>query len=248
MIVCKSEYELDLMREAGRIVAATHRELAKAILPGVTTIELDRIAESFIRQQGAIPSFKGYHGFPASICSSVNDEVVHGIPGSRTLQEGDIISVDIGAHIHGYHGDSAWTYAVGKISDQARLLLEVTEQSLYLGIAAARAGNRLSDIGHAVQTYAESKGFSVVREYAGHGIGREMHEDPNVPNYGPPNKGPQLKAGMTFAIEPMVNAGHFRCKTLSDRWTVVTADRELSAHFEHTVAVTDGEPLILTVL
>lgn len=246
MIVSKSKVELDLMRDAGRIVALTHKELQQAIRPGITTKELDQIADDFIRKQGALPSFKGYHGYPASICASVNEELVHGMPGSRALQEGDIISIDIGANIHGYHGDSAWTWGVGEISETARKLLDVTEQSLYQGIDQAREGNRLSDIGHAVQTYAEAHGFSVVREYVGHGIGQKMHEEPSIPNYGPPGRGPRLTAGMTLAIEPMVNVGSYKTRTLQDNWTVVTADGSLAAHFEHTVAVADGVPEILT--
>jgi methionyl aminopeptidase len=246
MIHSKSDTQLDLMREAGRIVALTHKELQKAIRPGVTTKELDQIAEDFIRKQGALPSFKGYHGYPASICASVNEVIVHGIPGDLALKEGDIISIDIGANIHGYHGDSAWTYGVGQISETAQKLLAVTEASLFKGLEQARTGNRLSDIGHAVQTYVESHGFSVVREYAGHGIGQRMHEDPSIPNYGPPGRGPVLKTGMTLAIEPMVNVGGHKTRTLQDRWTVVTADGSLAAHFEHTVAVTENGPDILT--
>jgi methionyl aminopeptidase len=246
MIVSKSKVELDLMRDAGRIVALTHKELQQAVRPGITTKELDQIADDFIRKQGALPSFKGYHGYPASICASVNEELVHGIPGNRTLLEGDIISIDIGANIHGYHGDSAWTWGVGEISETARKLLDVTEQSLYKGIEQARDGNRLSDIGHAVQSYVESHGFSVVREYVGHGIGQKMHEDPSIPNYGPAGRGPRLNAGMTLAIEPMVNVGSYKTRTLQDNWTVVTADGSLAAHFEHTVAVTEDGPEILT--
>jgi methionyl aminopeptidase len=246
MIVCKSKTELDMMREAGRIVALTHRELAAAIRPGITTQELDRIAEDFIRSHRALPSFKGYNGYPASICTSVNEELVHGIPGSRSLQDGDIISIDIGANIQGFHGDSAWTYPVGNISETAADLLRVTEESLMRGIEQARTGNRLSDIGHAVQKHVEASGLSVVRDYVGHGIGTEMHEDPQIPNYGPPGKGLRLKAGMTLAIEPMVNVGTYQCKTLADNWTVITADGSLAAHFEHTVAVTEDGPVIMT--
>jgi methionyl aminopeptidase len=248
MIVSKSKHELDLMREAGRIVAMTHRELAKAIRPGITTKELDQIADDFIRSQGASPSFKGYHGYPASICTSVNEELVHGIPGSRVLHEGDIISIDIGAYKNGYHGDSAWTYAVGQISDEAARLLQVTEESLYKGIEQATTSNRLTDISHAIQTYVEAQGFSIVRDYVGHGIGREMHEDPQVPNFGPPGRGPRLKSGMVLAIEPMVNAGAYHVRTLTDHWTVVTVDNKYAAHFEHTVAITDEGPEILTRL
>lgn len=246
MIVSKSNVELDLMREAGRIVALTHKELQKAVLPGITTKELDQIADDFIRKQGALPSFKGYHGYPASICASVNEVIVHGISGNQVLQEGDIISIDIGANIHGFHGDSAWTYAVGQISETAQKLLDVTEAALFKGLEQAKDGNRLSDIGHALQQYVESHGFSVVREFVGHGIGRQMHEDPSIPNYGPPGLGPRLKTGMTLAIEPMVNVGSFHTKTLQDNWTVVTADGSLAAHFEHTVAVTPDGPDILT--
>jgi methionyl aminopeptidase len=246
MIHSKSETQLDLMREAGRIVALTHRELQAAIRPGVTTKELDQIADDFIRKQGALPSFKGYHGYPASICASVNEVIVHGIPEARELKDGDIISIDIGANIHGYHGDSAWTWGVGQISETAQKLLDVTEASLFKGLEQARTGNRLSDIGHAVQAHVESHGFSVVREYAGHGIGQQMHEDPSIPNYGPPGRGPILKTGMTLAIEPMVNVGTQKTRTLQDRWTVVTADGSLAAHFEHTVAVTENGPDILT--
>jgi len=246
MIVSKSDVELDLMREAGRIVALTHKELQQAVRPGITTKELDQLADDFIRKQGALPSFKGYHGYPASICASVNEVVVHGIPNEVPLKEGDIVSIDIGANIHGYHGDSAWTWGVGQISETAQKLLDVTEQSLYKGIEQARAGNRLSDIGHAVQTYVEDNGFSVVREYVGHGIGQQMHEDPSIPNYGQPGRGPLLREGYTLAIEPMVNVGTHKTRSLEDKWTVVTADSSLAAHFEHTVAVTVNGPEILT--
>jgi methionine aminopeptidase, type I (EC 3.4.11.18) len=206
MIICKTPRELDIMREAGRIVALTHQELKKHIVPGVTTKQLDDIAEKFIRKHDAIPSFKGYNGFRGSICASVNEELVHGIPGDRVLKDGDIISIDIGAKYNGYHGDSAWTYAVGNISDETKRLLEVTEQSLYEGIKEVKPGARLSDVSHAIQTYAEGHDFSIVREYVGHGIGQDLHEDPQIPHYGPPNKGPRLKPGMVLAIEPMVNA------------------------------------------
>lgn len=253
MIICKSEAELELMREAGRIVAMTHRLLSQAIRPGVTTKELDQMAEDYIRSQGAIPSFKGYNGFPASICTSVNEELVHGFPGNRKLQEGDIISIDIGAQYQGYHGDSAWTYPVGAISDEAKRLLEVTERSLFRGLAEIRPDVRLYTISHAIQTCIEEEGFSVVREYVGHGVGTSLHEEPQIPNFGPPGRGPRLKPGMVLAIEPMVNAGERYVKTLEDDWTVVTVDGSLCAHFEHTVAVrTDGyeiltlpEPLVI---
>jgi len=246
MIILKSKAELEVMREAGRIVALTHQELAKAIKPGVTTKQLDEIAETFIRSMGAIPSFKGYGGFPGSICTSVNEELVHGIPGNRTLQEGDIISLDIGAQFQGFHGDSAWTYPVGTISSENQRLLRVTEESLFKGLEQAKPGGRLSDISHAIQIHAEAAGFTLVREYVGHGIGQNLHEDPQVPNYGPPNRGPQLKPGMVLAIEPMVNAGERYVRTLEDNWTVVTVDRKTCAHFEHTIAITEDGYEIFT--
>jgi methionyl aminopeptidase len=246
MIICKSDAELELMREAGRIVADTHQLLSQSIRPGITTKELDQIAETYIRSQGATPSFKGYNGFPASICASVNEQLVHGFPSARKLKDGDIISIDIGAKYQGYHGDSAWTYGVGEISDEAKRLLEVTEQSLYRGLAEAKPDVRLYTISHAIQVCIEEAGFSVVREYVGHGIGAELHEDPQIPNYGMPDKGPRLKAGMVLAIEPMVNVGQRNVKTLEDNWTVVTVDGSLCAHFEHTVAITADGYEILT--
>ena len=246
MIICKTPRELDIMREAGKIVALTHKELQKHIVPGITTKELDKLAEDFIHQAGAIPSFKGYNGFRGSICASVNEELVHGIPGERVLKNGDIISIDIGAKYNGYHGDSAWTYPVGVISEDTKRLLEVTEQSLYKGIDEAKPSARLSDISHAIQTFVESHNFSIVREYVGHGIGQDLHEDPQIPHYGPPNKGPRLKPGMVLAIEPMVNAGSRYVKTLADNWTVVTVDGKMCAHFEHTVAITETGYEILT--
>ncbi|MDI3257776.1 MAG: type I methionyl aminopeptidase [Kyrpidia sp.] len=248
MIVSKSKAELEWMREAGRIVALALDAVAKAVEPGITTRELDRIAEQVIRKNRATPSFKGYHGYPASICVSVNEELVHGIPGDRKLAGGDIVSIDIGAQYHGYHGDAAVTVPVGSITEEAKRLLEVTEAALYKGIEQAVVGRRLSDISHAVQMYVEGHGFSVVRDYVGHGVGQNMHEDPQIPNFGPPGHGPRLKPGMVLAIEPMVNAGSYHVKTLADNWTVVTADGSLAAHFEHTVAVTEGEPEILTRL
>lgn len=246
MIICKSEAELTYMREAGRIVAETHRLMAKAVRPGVTTKELDRIAEDFIRSQDAAPSFKGYNGFPGSICASVNEELVHGIPSDRVLREGDIISIDIGACYKGYHGDSAWTYGVGTISPEAQRLLDVTERSLYAGLEQVKADVRLYTVSHAIQTCIEQEGFSVVREYVGHGIGADLHEQPQIPNYGFPDRGPRLKPGMVLAIEPMVNAGERYVQTLQDDWTVVTVDNSLCAHFEHTVAVTEDGCEILT--
>ncbi|AGK51914.1 type I methionyl aminopeptidase [Bacillus sp. 1NLA3E] len=246
MIICKTPREIDIMREAGRIVALTHQELKKHIRPGITTKELDVIAEQFIRKQSAIPSFKGYNGFRGSICASVNNELVHGIPGDRVLNNGDIISIDIGAKYNGYHGDSAWTYPVGEIDENSKRLLEVTEESLYLGLKEAKPGERLSNVSHAIQTYVEANGFSIVREYVGHGVGQDLHEDPQIPHYGPPNKGPRLKPGMVLAIEPMVNAGSRYVKTLADDWTVVTVDGFRCAHFEHTIAITETGFEILT--
>ncbi|WP_159887880.1 type I methionyl aminopeptidase [Paenibacillus puerhi] len=247
MIICKSAAELDYMREAGRIVAETHRVLQKAIQPDITTKELDQIAEDFIRSQGAIPSFKGYNGFPGSICASVNDELVHGIPGQRKLNEGDIISIDIGAQYKGYHGDSAWTYGVGTITETASKLLEVTERSLFAGLAEAKPDARLYTISNAIQRCAENEGFSIVREYVGHGIGAELHEEPQIPNYGIAGHGPRLRPGMVLAIEPMVNVGERYVRTLQDNWTVVTVDGTLCAHFEHTIAITQDGFEILTL-
>ena len=247
MIVCRSAAELERMREAGRLVGEVLTELTAAVAPGVSTAELDEIAERRIRQAGATPAFKGYHGYPATICASINDEVIHGIPsGRRVLAEGDIISIDVGAALDGYYGDSAVTLPVGQVSEQAATLLRVTEESLYKAIEQARPGHRVSDIGHAVQRHVEAFGFSVVREFVGHGIGVRMHEEPQVPNYGEPGHGPRLAEGMVLAIEPMVNAGKPAVKVLADGWTAVTRDTSLSAHFEHTVAVTSGEPWILT--
>lgn len=246
MIICKSEAELKLMRVAGRIVAETHRQMAEAVQPGITTKELDQIAETYIRSQGATPSFKGYNGFPASICASVNEQLVHGFPDDRKLKEGDIVSIDIGAQYKGYHGDSAWTYPVGQVSETARKLLDVTERSLYAGLAMAKADVRLYTISHAIQSCVEEEGFSIVREYAGHGIGQNLHEEPEIPNYGMPDRGPRLKPGMVLAIEPMVNVGERYVKTLEDNWTVVTVDGSLCAHFEHTIVVTSDGYEILT--
>ncbi|VEF49911.1 methionine aminopeptidase [Bacillus freudenreichii] len=248
MIICKTPREIEIMREAGRIVALTHQELAKHIQPGITTKEIDTIAEKFIRQQGAEPSFLGYNGFKGSVCISVNEELVHGIPGKRVLKEGDIVTLDIGADYNGYHGDSAWTYPVGKIDEEVQRLLDVTEESLYQGLEEAKPGARLSNISHAIQTYVEDNGFSIVREYVGHGIGQGLHEDPQIPNYGLPDKGPRLRPGMVLAIEPMVNAGSRYVRTLADNWTVVTVDGKMCAHFEHTVAITETGFEILTKL
>jgi methionyl aminopeptidase len=246
MIICKTPREIEIMREAGKIVALTHQELKKYIVPGITTAELDNIAEKFIRKFDAIPSFKGYNGFSGSICASVNNELVHGIPGDRVLKDGDIISIDIGAKYNGYHGDSAWTYPVGIIDEETARLLDVTEESLFVGLKEAKPGERLSNISHAIQTYVEQNNFSIVREYVGHGVGQDLHEDPQIPHYGPPNKGPRLKPGMVLAVEPMVNAGSRYVKTLADNWTVVTVDGKMCAHFEHTIAITETGYEILT--
>lgn len=248
MIILKSHKEIEYMKEAGKIVAYAHEKVRERIQPGITTKELDEIAEREIIKHKAVPAFKGYHGFPASICASINEEVVHGIPGLKTLKDGDIISIDIGAVYNGYYGDAAKTHGVGKISDEAQKLIEVTRQSFYEGLKYCLEGNRLSDISYAIQSYVEAHGFSVVRDYVGHGIGQSMHESPQIPNFGPPGKGPRLAEGMVLAIEPMVNAGTFHVKTLLDNWTVVTCDGKLSAHYEHTIAITKEEPILLTVL
>jgi len=243
----KSPQELAIMRKAGRIVAETLALLQQKIRPGITTAELDALAESAATRHGAVPSFKGYHGYPASLCVSINEEVVHGIPSPRrVLQEGEIVSLDYGVIFKGYHGDSAITVPVGKVSPVARRLIEVTEGALYAGIAQARAGRRLGDISWAIQSYVEGEGFSVVRQYVGHGIGRQMHEEPQVPNFGPPGRGRHLRPGTTLALEPMVNVGGYLTTVLDDDWTVATEDGSLSAHFEHTIAVTEGDPEILT--
>jgi methionyl aminopeptidase len=247
VIVCRSAAELDKMRDAGRLVGEVLTELASRVAPGVSTAELDEVAERMIVKAGATPAFKGYHGYPATICSSINEEVIHGIPSkARVLVEGDILSIDVGASLNGYFGDSAITVPVGRISEEAAMLLRATEESLYKAIEVVKPGARVSDIGHAVQKHVEAYGFSVVREFVGHGIGQRMHEEPQVPNYGEPGRGPRLAEGMVLAIEPMVNAGKPAVKVLSDGWTAVTKDKRLSAHFEHTVAVRAGEPWILT--
>lgn len=249
MIVLKSADEIQLMREAGRIVAQAHALVRELIRPGLTTLDLDRAVDEFLLKQNAIPAFKGYQGYPASICASVNEVVVHGIPSKDViLQEGSIISVDIGAFVDGFCGDSAWTYPVGEVDPEVQSLLQTTEEALFEGIAQAKVGNRLSDISHAVQQRAEERGFSVVRDFVGHGIGRKMHEAPQIPNFGPPGRGPRLKTGMTLAIEPMVNMGSYHVQILNDNWTVVTRDNKWSAHFEHTIAITDEGPVILTIL
>lgn len=248
MVYTRSREEIEKIRAAAQIVAMTLREVGRAVRPGVTTAELDQLAESFIRDHGGRPAFKGYRGFPASICPSLNEEVVHGLPGPRELREGDLVGVDVGVELQGFYGDAALTFPVGTVSDEAVKLLQVTRESLMLGIAQARAGNRVGDISHAVQSYVERNGFSVVKALVGHGIGREMHEEPAVPNFGPPGRGPRLMAGLVLAIEPMVNVGGHEVVTRSDGWTVATKDGSLSAHFEHTVAVGADGPEILSVL
>ncbi len=247
MITIKSASQIDKMKKAGEIVALTHELMKKNICDGVTTKDLDRIAEEFIRSKGAIPSFKNYNGYPASICTSVNDVVIHGIPGSTRLKNGDIISVDIGAYLDGYHGDSANTYGVGDISKEAADIIAAAKGSFEAGIKMAVAGNRIGDISAGVQQYAESLGYSVVREFVGHGVGAQMHEDPEVPNYGRPGRGPRLCSGMTLAVEPMINAGKRNIVMLDDEWTIVTEDGSLSAHYEHSIAITKDEPVLLTV-
>jgi methionyl aminopeptidase len=242
----KNEDEIRRMGEAGQVVALVHARIQHALAPGVTTAELDDIARDTLEESGAVSSFLGYHGFPAHICASVNDEIVHGIPGSRRLRDGDIISIDVGAILAGYHGDSAWTYGVGQISDEAAALLRDTEEALYLAVEAATSGNRLGAIGHAVESHARTVGRGVVRNYGGHGIGRQMHEDPHVPNIGRPDRGVVLRSGLTLAIEPMLTLGSEETTTLADGWTVVTADGSLAAHFEHTVAVGPDGGRVLT--
>jgi methionyl aminopeptidase len=246
MILLKSPKEVVQMQEAGAIVGGAHERVRESLRPGMTTRDLDRIVEDYIRERGGKPAFKGYRGFPASVCASVNDEVVHGIPGSRALEEGDIVGVDIGVLAGGFYSDAAQTLPVGDPSPEARRLLGVTRTALYAGIERAQAGNRVGDVSRAVQDVVEAAGYSVVRTLVGHGIGRSMHEDPQVPNFGEPGKGPELRPGMAIAIEPMVNVGGPEVEVLPDKWTVVTQDGSLSAHFEHTVAVTDEGPMILT--
>ena len=248
MIIMKNNDQIDFMRKAGRVVAETLLLLEDKVKPGITTAELDRIAEEFITKHGARPSFKGLYGFPASLCISVNNQVVHGIPGAYSLQEGDIISVDCGACLNGFHGDAARTFPVGNVSQEAQRLIDVTKDCFFEGIKFAQVGNRLSDISHEIQKYVEDSGFSVVRDFVGHGIGRSVHEDPEVPNFGRPGRGPKLTAGMVLAIEPMVNVGSYKVKTLRDQWTVVTSDGSLSAHYENTVAILPDGPEILTLI
>ena len=247
MIAIKNERELSLMRQACKITAAARALAGEMVRPGVSTKQIDKAVHDYIVSQGAKPSFLGYHGFPASACISVNSTVIHGIPGGYVLKEGDIVSVDVGAFYKGYHGDCAATFACGAISAEAQRLIDVTKQSFFEGIRFATRGHRVSDISHAVQKHVESNGFSVVRSFVGHGVGAQLHEEPEVPNYGPAGHGPRLLPGMTLAIEPMVNAGTYEVRVLRDGWTTVTADGKLSAHYENTVLITDGEPEILTV-
>ena len=247
MISAKSPREIATMKQAGKIVALAREAVASAIAPGVTTKQLDRIAEKVIRQQGALPSFKGYGGFPASICTSINSVLVHGIPDQTALDDGDLISIDIGACYKGYHGDAAWTFAVGRVSEEVVRLMEVTRQSLFIGLEQAKPGNRLSDISHAIGEFVEAHGYSVPIDYTGHGIGTHLHEEPAIPNFGSPGKGILLKEGMTLAIEPMVHAGKPHTRVLADDWTVVTKDGSLAAHYEHTIVITKDGYEILTI-
>ena len=247
MIAIKNEHELDSMRQACKITAAARALAGEMVRPGVSTRSIDKAVHDFIVAQGAKPSFLGYNGFPASTCISVNATVIHGIPGGYILKDGDIVSIDVGAYYKGFHGDCAATFACGTISAEAEKLIEVTKQSFFEGLRFAAPGHRVSDISHAIQTYVELNGFSVVRSFVGHGVGRQLHEEPEVPNYGKPGHGPRLIKGMTLAIEPMVNAGVYDVRVLKDGWTVLTADGKLSAHYENTVLITDGEPEILTV-
>lgn len=246
MIAIKNESELDLMKRSGEILRDCFRHIEEEIRPGVTTKELDSIAEEFIKSKGGVPAFKGYHGYPATICASVNEEVVHGIPGARELRSGDIVGVDMGVLREGFYSDASRTYAVGEVSEETKHLMKITWEALDRGIDKARAGNHLSDISFAIQQHAENNGYQVVRVLVGHGIGRNMHEEPQVPNFGPAGHGPVLKRGMTLAIEPMLNAGTCEVVTLKDKWTYVTVDGKLSCHFEDTVAVADDGPVILT--
>ena len=247
MIVLKTGRELNIMKEACRISAGALKLIGNAVEPGVTTAELDRIAEKYILSQGAKPNFKNYNGYPATACISINNEVIHGIPKKRKINEGDIVSVDLGAVFEGYHGDNAATFAAGVVSPEAKRLMDVTKESLYEGIKMARHGGRIGDISYAIQSYVEARGYSVVKQFVGHGIGTNLHEAPEVPNFGNPGRGIRLVSGMTLAIEPMINIGGSGVRTLSDNWTVVTLDNSLSAHFEHTVAITPDGPQIMTV-
>lgn len=246
MIYYKTSHEIEAIREAALIVSRTLAEIAKIIRPGISTIELDKVAEEFIRDNGAKPGFKGYGGFPGTLCTSVNDEVVHGIPNKRILKEGDIVSIDCGAIKNGYYGDHAYTFSIGEISSELQKLIRITKESLYIGIEAARAGQRIGDVGFAIQKHAEKHGYGVVRELTGHGLGRGLHEEPSVPNYGRRGRGPQLREGLVIAIEPMINLGKKSVRQLNDGWTIVTADGKPSAHFEHDIAIVNGKPEILS--
>jgi len=246
MIIIRSPREIEQIRKANVVVAEVLERLRALVVPGVTTDELDGISEDIILSKGAVPAFKGYRGYPKTLCVSINEEVVHGIPNKRKLKEGDIVSIDVGTNLHGYFGDAAITLPVGEVHPEAQRLLAVTEKALSIGIGMAKVGNRLFDISHAVQAWVESNGFSVVRDFVGHGIGKSLHEDPQIPNFGPPNQGPRLEKGMIFALEPMVNEGTYEVRVLDDGWTVVTADGKPSAHFEHTIAITDGQAEILS--
>lgn len=246
MIILKSPEEVTKIHRAGQIVAEVLEELRERIRPGMTTLDLDRMAEGGIQKRGGQPAFKGYKGFPATLCTSVNEEIVHGIPSDRTLQEGDIIGLDLGAIVEGYYGDAAITVAVGAIQPRVQRLVQVTKESLYRGIEKMKVGNRLSDVSHAVQKHVEAAGYSVVKDFVGHGIGQALHEEPQLPNFGKPGQGPRLRSGMVLAIEPMVNMGKDGVRVLDDHWTAVTEDGSLSAHFEHTVAITEAGPVILT--
>ena len=248
-VVLKTRREIELMREAGRIAATALKVAGEAVRPGVSTLEIDTIARKYIESQGARPNFLGLYGFPATACISINNQVIHGIPSKdRILKEGDIVSIDLGAEKNGYHGDNAATFAVGEISDEAKRLIDTTRESLYVGLKQAVAGNRIGDISNAVQVYCEERGYGVVRDFVGHGIGKELHEDPSVPNFGTPGRGVRLLPGMTIAVEPMINQGTWEVNQLSDGWTIVTKDGKLAAHFEHTIAITkDGECMILTL-
>ena len=246
LITLKSDREIEAMRKAGRLTARARALAASMIRPGVTTREIDLAVRRFIEDHGAKPSFLGYGGFPGSACISINEQVIHGIPGPRELKEGDIVSIDVGAYLNGFHGDCAGTYPCGEVSDEAMKLIHVTEQSFWEGMKFATAGCRVSDIGHSVQTYVEANGFSVVRDFVGHGVGRKLHEAPDVRNFGPAGHGPRLRSGMTIAVEPMVCAGDWHVRVLRDRWTTVSADGSLAAHYENSLLITDGEPEILT--
>ncbi len=248
MVIIRSEREIEQLKKSNILVAEVFEKLKGKIEPGITTKELDQVAEEYILLRGAQPAFKGYRGFPATLCISINDEVVHGIPGRRRLKEGDIVSLDVGVNYLGYFGDAAVTFPVGEVDPEAKRLLDVTEKALYIGIEKAKVGNRLFDISYAIQSWVESHGFSVVRDFVGHGIGKELHEEPQIPNFGMPHQGPRLGKGMVFALEPMVNEGTYEVRVLSDGWTVVTADGKRSAHFEHTIAITDDGAEILSIL